>query len=304
MATLEWRNKWKNKIDLQSKYIPNNTILVFDVETTGLNENSKVIQFSGIKYKIDDNYKLEEMEVFDTYINPNETLRDKITEITGITDDILKDAPSEKNIASTILSLMASADVLVGYNVNFDLEQMKRMAERVGDGMPIKPNIDACELARDFIPKSEIEQHKLGNVVKNLFPNEHFIFHDSLEDVKATAKVLEYLANEYIKLEYETDKIQAHLEKAHIFINPRKPSMQRICLQLSLGEDGDIFYDIVGHYWSCKSTTAAKKLFKQIDMCNIEEQMTKKYITPFHYSGIDELGRSWLKFTKEKRKNS
>lgn len=281
-------------------YVSGKTITVFDVETTGLGEKSKVIQFSSITYKVQQDRTLAEMEIYNTYINPQEKLEPKIVEITGITDDMLADAPLEDVVAEKIFRVLNSSDVLAGYNVVFDLSQVERLGQRTGRYLYMKPTIDVCEMARDFIEKNDIEHHKLENVVNYLFPLKGFVFHDSLEDVRATAKVMEVLMGKYDSLQYEKDRLPAYLEKAYIFVNPKKQSMQRICLRLSVGNDGDIFYDVAGHFWSCKSTSAAKKLFKQIDMCDIERQMYVKYVLPFHYSGIDDMAKGWMKFRREK----
>lgn len=299
---LEWRNKWRRKAEFINIFLPGKKLLVFDVETTGLSEESKIIQFSAVLYNIQSNFSLKEENVMDMYINPQEKLSDKIVEITGITDELLANAKTQYEVSDEIFNMLNSADILAGYNVGFDLGRVEKMASITGNHLYMKQYMDVCEMARDFIEKNEIEQHKLGNVVKYLFPDETFLFHDSLEDVKATAKVLETLMKKYITLPKEEGKLPVHLEKAHLFINPKKASMQRIVLTLSVGSDGDIFYDIPGHYWSCKSSASAKKLFKQIDMCDLERQMYCKYVNPFDYSGIDDLAKSWLKFRRDNRK--
>lgn len=299
---LEWRNKWKRKEILKGIYLPGKKLVVFDVETTGLGEKSKIIQFSSITYTIQDDHSLLEQSVYDTYINPHEKLTDKIVEITGITDDILEGAPDEEDVVYTIFDIINSADIVSGYNVPFDMSQVERLGHRTGRYLYMRYMVDVCEMARDFIEKNDIEHHKLENVVRFLFPSGDFAFHDSLEDVRATAGVLELLERKYRELQYEGGKMPAHLDRAYIFINPKKESMQRICLKLSVGNDGDIFYDVVGHYWSCKSTSSAKKLFGQIDMCDVERQMYKKYVIPFNYNGIDDMAKGWMKFMREKKK--
>lgn len=301
---IEWRNKWRTKAEVMSKYTPGFKIVVFDVETTGLSESSKIIQFSAIKYHVQDDYSLQEMERFNQYINPMEKIPDKITEITGISDKDVEDKPNEFQVSEQVIGFLNSADVISGYNVSFDIEQIMKMSQRTGVRFRKIPVLDVCEMARDCVRKSDITQHKLGNVVQFLFPESDFTFHDSMEDVKATANVLECLVKEYLSLQCEEGKSPAHLEKAKLFINPRQKSMQRICLKLSIGNEGDIFYDIPGHFWSCKTSTAAKKLFNQIDMCDLEHQFYKKYVYPFNHKSVDDVAKSWLKFSREKRKEA
>jgi DNA polymerase III epsilon subunit family exonuclease len=288
---LEWRNKGRRKEELFKLYKPGKSMIVFDTETTGLSENAKIIQFSAIEYLINDDYSLTEVSIVDTYINPEEKLKAKITELTGISDIMLEYAQTEKQLAPQIFDYLNSVDFLAAYNTPFDIGKLNGMSKRTGNPYNPKPTIDVCEMARDMIPKSEVEQHKLEMVSDYLFTDNNHQFHNSIEDVRATAQVLVELVRMYREFEEEKDKLPAHLEKAHIFVNPRRPSMQRINLKLSVGEDGDIFYDIKEHYWSCKSTSQAKKMYN-------------KYIIPFKYSGIDDLASSWLKFRREKQKEA
>lgn len=301
---LEWRNKWRRKYEINNKYIPGFKILVADVETTGLKKDSKIIQFSSEMYKVKEDLSLQKISELNLYINPGEKLEPKITEITGITDEMLLDAVSEQQAAKIIFPLFEESDIVAGYNISFDIGRIDYFAKRTVSRFRQKPLLDVCEMARDFVPKSEAEKCSLGNAVRFVFPDTEFSFHDSSEDVRATALLLERFAGMYTSLEQETEKVPIHMEKAHLFVNPRKPSMQRICLVLSQGNDGDIFYDIPGHFWSCKSTTAAKKLFKSIDMCSLEDQVYAKYVYPFRHNGIDDMAKSWLKYRREKLKKA
>ena len=47
-----------------------------------------------------------------------------------------------------------------------------------------------------------------------------------------------------------------------------------------------------------------KKLFKSIDMCNLEDQVYAKYVYPFRHNSIDEMAKSWLKYRREKLKKA
>lgn len=301
---LEWRNKWRTKAEVLSKYVPRFKLLIFDVETTGLSEDSKIIQFSAIQCMIQNDMTLCKIKDFNQYINPRMEISEKITKITGITNNDVSDMPDESEIGEEILKLIASSDVIAGYNVSFDIGMVQKMAERIGVSYKKRPFIDVCEMARDCINKSDIEKHRLENVVKFLFPDSEFTFHNSMDDVMATALVLETLIKIYADLEPDENKIPAHLEKAKLFVNPKQKSMQRIVLKLSVGGEGDIFYDIPGHYWSCKSSPAAKKLFKQVDMCDLEYQFFKKYVYPFKYNNVDDVAKSWLKFARERKSES
>lgn len=299
---MEWRNKGRRKEKLLSLYKPYSKVIVFDTETTGLSKNAKIIQFSAVEYFINEDLTLSEMSVMDVYINPQETLRDEITDLTGITQEMVDNAENENTVAQSIFDFLSDTDFIAAYNTPFDISKLEGMSDRTNITFYQKPSIDVCELARDMIYKKDIEKHELGLVSEYLFPEDDHKFHNSLEDVRATAKILEAFVKMYVEFEESGDKLPAHLEKAHLFINPKRQSMQRINLKLSVGDDGDIFYDIKQHYWSCKSTAKAKKMFSQLDLASVENQVYKKYIDPFSYSSIDEMASGWMKFRREKLK--
>ena len=93
---MAWRNN-ENIEELLSILDNKKEIIVFDLETTGLSRKTDyVIQFSGIKYTISGG-KLEEKEVVDTYIKPEKSIPAKISEITGITNEMVKNSPTEND---------------------------------------------------------------------------------------------------------------------------------------------------------------------------------------------------------------
>ena len=77
-------------------------LLFFDLETTGLDkERDRVIEFAGVKVFPD-----KSQERFETFINPERPIPEEITEITGITNEMVADAPTFQEIASTLIGLV------------------------------------------------------------------------------------------------------------------------------------------------------------------------------------------------------
>lgn len=295
---LEWRNINFRKEEIFKFLKPGDVITVFDTETTGLGSSAKIIQFSAVKYRIEKDLSLTEIGIIDLYINPEMNLPEKITELTGITDEMLKDMPTEKEIGPKLLEFIEDSDVLAAYNIKFDLRMIDCLCNRIHLCYDMAPTLDILEMARDFIPKEKINNHKLGTVVAYIFPDDDFQFHSAIEDVRATAKVMEVFLKAYWKYSSKNEeKTPIHLERGHLFINPRKASQQRIIAEINKGNEGDIFYDIVAHCWSCKCNSKAKKLFNEIDLEELERQFLLKY----HYNSMDELAKSWLKYRRQQK---
>ena len=121
---LEWRNINFRKEEIFKFLKPGDVITVFDTETTGLGSSAKIIQFSAVKYRIEKDLSLTEIGIIDLYINPEMNLPEKITELTGITDEMLKDMPTEKEIGPKLLEFIEDSDVLAAYNIKFDLRMI------------------------------------------------------------------------------------------------------------------------------------------------------------------------------------
>ena len=278
-----WRNIEKNK----KKFLPllkeGKKILIFDTETTGLDKHANIIQFSGIEYLIT-NTGLKPINMVDQYINPEYPLPEKIVEITGITDELLATAPLEKVVAERLINFINDTDVVLAYNANFDLYKVEGMCERNHLQVPCKPVVDVLEMARDCVSKEESGSHKLCDVFHYFYPEKSVEFHSAIEDVRATAMVL-CKCIEHYRLHKEEPKRQVKVIYGRMTINPHQRSQQRYKLMLSEGEFGDVYYDKICKRWDCKKTKQAQKIFEDIDMSNVEEQVLKKY----HVLTMDSL---------------
>lgn len=298
---------WRNQKDHAKKILPlihkYQEIILFDTETNGLGKSAKIIQFSGVHYRILSGYRLQEVNKLDIYINPEEPLPEKITELTGITDAMLKDAPNEREVANAIYGFLDSCPLWAAYNASFDLRMLDQMSNRVNILYPAHQCLDVLEMARDFVKKEESGSHKLGDILHFLFPEHDFQFHSAIEDVRATAEVIsQFLPLYKDAFQRETDtKRQLRLEWASAWQNPRMLSQQRIKLKLNEGDYGDIYWDIVANRWSCKSTKAAKAMFEDVDLANLEKQVLSRYGWKYDARDMSALSRHWM---AEKRKNT
>lgn len=185
-----FRNIKRNQEYFSKIFKPGCSIIIFDTETTGLGKNAKIIEFGAVRFLITTK-GLKETGKMDLFINPEETLSERIIEITGITDDILERAKNETIEAPAIFTFLESADFWGAYNCAFDLRMLEQMSYRTGIHYHVRECIDILEMARDHIDKAEIENYKLQTITEYLFPNETGIqYHTAIDDVRATAKCM------------------------------------------------------------------------------------------------------------------
>lgn len=302
---MEWRNVQKAREDFFSIFNGAKSIIVFDTETTGLGSNAKIIEFAAVRYEICPN-GLKETHKIDLFLNPEEALSEKIIELTGITDKILEKANSEIVEASNIYTFLDSADIWAAYNCSFDIRMLCQMSKRTGIDFCKKPCLDVLQMARDFVKKEDVENHKLQTICKAIYPEKVFRFHQAIDDVRATALIMAKFIGNYFSYgqDEENKKRQCRLNWAYYCINPSQKSQIRIKLNLSEGQYGDIYWDVRNKLWSCKKTSSAKKLFQAIDLANLEKQVLSRYGYKFgNANNMETLAQNWGKAQREHQKN-
>ena len=137
------------------------TYVVFDIETTGLSKEKEMITEIGA-VKVADGKIIDR---FSTFVNPQRPISAEITKLTGITDDMVKDAPTIENVLPEFLKFCEDT-VLVAHNASFDTGFIRIAAERAGLGELHHTIVDTLELARALLP--ELNKHKLDIVCEHL----------------------------------------------------------------------------------------------------------------------------------------
>lgn len=110
---------------------------VFDTETSGLidthriplNKQPSIIEFYGATI---DPLSEDQFSEIDLLIKPPKEISEEITKITGITNEMLKDAPAFGFVADRIKSQIEAADVVIAHNLSFDMEITDLEFERLG----------------------------------------------------------------------------------------------------------------------------------------------------------------------------
>ena len=281
----------------------NDKMIIFDTETTGLEEDAKIIQFSAILYQICPDNQLKEMDCLNLYINPEQKLDPVITELTGITDDQLALAKPETETAAEIFQFMNQAPLWCAQNASFDLAKIRGMAERVHIPYIKHQCIDSLTMARNVIKKENITNYKLESLTNYLVPEYLASYHDSLEDVRATGRCMEKLLSMYqsvVKPELGKDKIP--ISWASFWINPNQQNMRRLSVFIDRKNSG-IFWDCARGCWSCKADKTSKALFHRIDLADMERQVIGKYGWKYNADCMDDLAREWGHEYYEKKKD-
>lgn len=159
------------------------TYVVFDVETTGLSAvYDTIIELAAVKVKGG-----EIIDKFEAFANPHRPLSATIIELTGITDDMLQDAPDVVDVIRDFREWIGD-DILVAHNASFDMGFLNVAYKKLLEVDKAKnPVIDTLELGRFLYP--EFKNHRLNTLCKK-FDIELTQHHRAIYDTEATAYLL------------------------------------------------------------------------------------------------------------------
>lgn len=163
-------------IDLKSA-----TYVVFDVETTGLSSQyDKIIELAAVKVQ-----NGEIIDKFERFSNPGERLNETIKNLTGITDDMLVDAPPVEEVLNDFRAFVGDA-IYVTHNASFDMGFIDTGFERLGYGATTNAVIDTLELSRTI--NTEMGKHGLNFLAKK-YGVELTQHHRAIYDAETTAHI-------------------------------------------------------------------------------------------------------------------
>lgn len=158
-----------------------------DLETTGLNPKmDKIVEIGAVRVE-----NGVQTEVFEAFVNPGRSLSDTVIGLTGIKDEMIKDAPDIAEVLPRFLQF-AKESVLVGHSVLFDYSFLKKAA--VNNRLEFeREGIDTLKIARRYL--AGLTSRRLDFLCGHYgIPHRA---HRALEDAKATCMLYQSLLREF-----------------------------------------------------------------------------------------------------------
>ena len=135
-------------------------IVCFDIETTGLDKRTEAITEIGAVVLRNG----EVVEQFSTFADPGRPLTREITQLTGITDEMLEGAPSQEEAVNAFLDFVGDRP-LAAHNAEFDMGFIGEACRRMGRPFE-NTSLDSLILAQNLLP--ELGKYKLDIVANHL----------------------------------------------------------------------------------------------------------------------------------------
>ena len=130
----------------------------------------------------------EVIDSFSCFVNPEKHIPQRVSEVTNITDDMVKDAETIEKVFPKMLEFLGDS-VIVAHNAGFDIGFLKQNAKRLGYKFDYT-YLDTLSLAKDLFP--DYKKYKLGKIADNLGIKVE-VAHRALDDVDTTVKVFKVM---------------------------------------------------------------------------------------------------------------
>ena len=177
--------------------------VAFDLETTGLSsQNDRIIEIGAVLMRGG-----EELDRFQTFVDPHRQLEKKIIELTGITDEMLQGAPSIEEVLPKFLDFVGDR-VLVAHNSDFDTGFIRAECSR--QGLPYAYTAaDTLILSQNMLP--QLNKFKL-DIVSNALSLPDFQHHRAADDAVTCGLIMQSLMGK-MQEELGIDHLQQINEK-------------------------------------------------------------------------------------------
>ncbi|KRF68192.1 DNA polymerase III [Bacillus sp. Soil768D1] len=235
------------------------TFVVFDVETTGLSAvYDTIIEFAAVKIRDGDI-----IDRFESFANPHHPLSNTTIDLTGITDDLVENAPEVSEVLEKFRNWAGDA-ILVAHNATFDMGFLNIGYKNMGYPKAANPVLDTLELARFLYP--EFKNHRLNTLCKK-FDIDLTQHHRAIYDAEATGYLMLKMLKDAMEKDItHHDQLNDNMGKGNAYQRSR-PSHCTLIAQTQAG---------------------LKNLFKLISISHID-----------YYYRVPRLPRSQLKKYRE-----
>ena len=180
-------DSWQSTLQDFGRPLKETTFVVIDLETTGgaPHLGAGITEIGAVKVRGG-----EVLGEFKTFIDPQHPIPGYITDLTGITDEMVFQSPTIREVFPSLLEFMgpASSTVLVAQNAPFDLSFLTFAARAHGFEWPAFPVLDTAIIARKVLSRDEVPNCKLGTLAA-FFGTETTPNHRALDDARATVDV-------------------------------------------------------------------------------------------------------------------
>ena len=248
-----------------------NLYAIVDIETTGTFSDKGGITEIAI---VVTNGK-EIIDSYETLVNPNAFIPPFIENLTGISNQMVQDAPQFSEVAKDISNIL-EGKIFVAHNVNFDYKYVKFELELAGYSIG-QPRLCTVRLSRKIMP--DLKSYKLGNLTRSL-GIEHTDKHRAMSDTMATVELFHLLLEKgeddvlaKLKTVSKRPNLPAHLPErifnklpeetgVYYFYNAQKEVIY-------IGKAKNIKKRITTHFTG-KATTQKLAFYKEIHDVSIE----------------------------------
>lgn len=210
-----------------------NSYISIDLETTGLNPKlDKIIEIGAIK--VIDGVKTDTFSIF---VNPGRKLEERITALTGITQEQVDEAPQIEQVLPQLMDFLGDLPLL-GHRILFDYSFLKKAA--VNQKLSFeKQGIDTLRIARVFLPQLE---HRTLEYLCKYYEIPHTA-HRATGDAEATGQLYQILAEQYYAQDsriFEPQQLIYAVKRDTPATKAQKERLTRLIEQFNLTIDYDI----------------------------------------------------------------
>lgn len=179
-----------NIVTKEDKRSINDEIIIYDVETTGLNfDRDRLTEIGAVKIK-----NLRVIDSFNIMVNPERSIPQKIVELTGINDGMVANAPKERQAVEEFFRFCGDNPVMVAHNARFDNSMIDAVCRRHNISHEYT-SIDTLIMSRAMLP--ELGRHTLDSVARHLKLGK-FEHHRACDDAMILAKIFIKLAERLV----------------------------------------------------------------------------------------------------------